>query len=200
MTFLAQYRFKESYDIIGELPGDVLLMFVEDVVAALGRPSYFHFEWYPLGLDELVAPAEVPAASWAFLNCYGVRFRTIDYIDDAKAEPPFRQLLGEIGPERPGFCNERVMTLTRLLGMKIGGAPLWLEPDDPEIPRDAGRLLCTLADIVPRWDVSFPWLNHPTPLAIGEVTGSNWLYWRDGGCFYFFVDDFGRLSWHLQFF
>src|SRR5262245_12956768 len=64
MVFLAQFRFCESRDIVGETPGDLLLIFVPH---GGPYPCYNHetdgrpylngpcvFEWHPLGLTDLV--------------------------------------------------------------------------------------------------------------------------------------------------
>ena len=62
MTFLAQFCFDESRDLVGKRPGDVLLIFAEDREAYLPNPydSSLRFEWYPLGLRDLIRAEEIP--------------------------------------------------------------------------------------------------------------------------------------------
>src|SRR5262249_43668925 len=81
MTFVCQYRFTESRDLVGDLPGDVLLIFAREYGLYTGEPDqpYFHFEWQSLGLTDLIEPQAVPKPAWDFLQAYGVRFRTVDY-------------------------------------------------------------------------------------------------------------------------
>lgn len=47
LSFICQFRFSESVDIVGELPGDVLLVFCYK----LGYPEWY-FMWCKLGIDE----------------------------------------------------------------------------------------------------------------------------------------------------
>ena len=57
MTFLAQFRFTESADLTGKLPGDILVVFIsDDDLYPFDQPQEtLRFEWYPLGLNALVA-------------------------------------------------------------------------------------------------------------------------------------------------
>lgn len=102
MTFLAQFCFADSTDLVGSLPGDVLLIFASQEDAYIPIPSRYEedvalrFEWYPLGLEGLVTPAEMPPSSWKLLPCYARVQRS-----DAEA----------------GGCE----------GPKIGGTPYWIQ-------------------------------------------------------------------------
>jgi hypothetical protein len=76
MAFLAQLCFTDSTDVVGRLPGDVLVIFARDEYAFLAskydlEPALL-FEWYPLGLEGLVSAADVPPTPWKLLPCYGV--------------------------------------------------------------------------------------------------------------------------------
>ena len=56
LAFLAQFNFCDSKDLTGELPGDVLLIFADNVHG----PDHLHFEWQRMGLSELVQPDGIP--------------------------------------------------------------------------------------------------------------------------------------------
>jgi hypothetical protein len=100
MAFLAQFCFADSSDLVGALPGDVLVVFARDEEAFLDTPHGddppFRFEWYPLGLEGLVTAAAVPRTSWKLLPCY-------TRLERREEEPS--------GYE----------------GVKIGGTPYWLQ-------------------------------------------------------------------------
>jgi len=62
MVYLAQYRFSESRDIAPPVPGDILVVFVRDFcMGSVSPQEYLHFEWYPLGLEDLPQIHDVPA-------------------------------------------------------------------------------------------------------------------------------------------
>lgn len=67
MKFLAQFCFAGSHDIVGELPGDVLLLFTED--DTFGTDLYF--EWYSIGIPKLVTPSQIPDGASPFNRAYG---------------------------------------------------------------------------------------------------------------------------------
>jgi hypothetical protein len=66
MTFLAQFCFAESRDLVGKLPGDLLLIFAEGRDAYLPDPydSSLRFEWHPLGVRDLVGAEAIPELAW----------------------------------------------------------------------------------------------------------------------------------------
>ncbi len=97
LKFLAQLCFADSKDLLGSLPGDVLLVFAVDDAVFYADPDgdrTYHFEWYPLGLEGLVA--EAPAGGWKLLPCYAELERR---------------------PEEPAGIE----------GAKIGGEPHWIQ-------------------------------------------------------------------------
>jgi hypothetical protein len=117
MTFLAQFCFAESPDLIGKLPGDVLLVFAEDHQAYLPNPydSSLRFEWYPLGLRDLIDSEEMPKVAWKLRPYFGVLYRTDD-----------EHLVGHPEGET-----------------KIGGEPAWIQLDESP----GGRFLCELGRV-----------------------------------------------------
>ena len=59
MSFLAQIDFADSTDLVGELPGDVLLVFTPDTEGCCIET--LHFEWQPLGLSDLISGTLFPS-------------------------------------------------------------------------------------------------------------------------------------------
>lgn len=200
MTFVAQYRFSESRDILPSLPGDVLLVFARDMELYSDDLSYFCFEWYPLGLTDLIRPEEVPKPSWRFVTCYAHRYRSVDYLDiEAVGKhiipviPIPQDDMGKPGP--PNFSA--VKQVCCYDGMKIGGGQVWVS--EPEIPSHS-RLLCSLGDIIPRRDSPYPWANWPLPIKFAPYRWDpdHVLYWWDGCQIFFFLTQDGRIEWRLH--
>jgi hypothetical protein len=71
LTFLAQFCFRDSQDLVGRLPGDVLLLFAADEDEVVGDGDLW-YEWYPLGLADLIPPEKVPQTAWQIAPCYGL--------------------------------------------------------------------------------------------------------------------------------
>lgn len=195
MTFLCQYRFTESKDIIGELPGDVMLVFVIEKGIYLDE-GVFHFEWYPLGLTDLIQACDVPKPSWEFVTCYGVRHRSVDYVDaDDTVSNSISKL---ISLERAS-----ARSVARWGAMKIGGLVMWHWDGAAEnyhrrhASRLPGRFLCALSDIQPALDVPYPWLNRAEPIADSGADSS--LLFRDGSIIHFVISDDGKVDWYVQF-
>ncbi len=94
MTFLAQFCFDESRDLVGELPGDVLLIFAEDRQAYLPNPydSSLRFEWHHLGLRDLIRAEEIPDVDWKLRPYFGVLHRTDD--EDLEGTPGGQTKIG----------------------------------------------------------------------------------------------------------
>jgi hypothetical protein len=126
MTFLAQFCFADSKDLVGKLPGDVLLIFAAGETSYLPPDPYDNslvFEWYPLGLRDLIPPPAIPLTEWMLQPHFGILRRTGD--DSLVGNPQ-----GET---------------------KIGGEPAWIQADEDP----GGRFLCELGRLqsVPaEWD------------------------------------------------
>ena len=143
----------------------------------------------------------MPPPAWKFAKCFGIRHRTVDYVNEPQAAPAFAKVLPrdsyEFFPDGRSF----ELAVVSLQHTKIGGAPMWYQLDDPEIPAAPWRFLCSLAYIGPSFDSPYPWANWPTPLGLKEVNwaaGDQVLYWFDGSVLYFFINDQGEVAWHLQ--
>lgn len=192
MTFLAQFRFAESQDIVGDLPGDMMLIFASRLPPIERDPDAFFFEWQPLGLDTIPDKNDVPKPAWTFVNCYGIRHRSYDF-------PESFQEFWRIGI--PGSAAV-------LCGTKIGGVP-YLTPSPELIDQGIelrgfkGTFLCSLGSIACELGCPYPWVNTPDPLeldyndlkAFFEVRQ---LMLGDAGTLYFFMNDLGNIEWCLE--
>jgi hypothetical protein len=169
MTFLAQFCFSGSTDLVGALPGDVLLVFAEDNQAYYPSPygddNRFRFEWYPLGLPNLLTASQVPETSWKLVPCAGVVQRT---------------------SESRGSYE----------GVKIGGAPHWTqvanEVDESDWP---GAFLCALGPLrfLPE-SASCPPMQPPRQYGKGYEL----LELGDGGTLNFFHGGGGAIHWRFD--
>jgi hypothetical protein len=190
MTFLAQFRFLESRDILPELPDDVLVVFVRDD-NMYDSEGYFHFEWYPLGLRNLVRPADVPPRQWQAAACWGHRHRTVDYLDLDQGFECLADIYSEVK------YLAQTGRISRLSGLKIGGLPSWENLDDPNTEHFATRqLLCSAGGLIPWPFTPFPWVNDPKPRT--DLHTEEWLYAYDGFGMYFFLTPSGEVEGYCQ--
>jgi hypothetical protein len=183
MTFLAQFCFLGSRDIVPDLPGDVMLVFAED--QCFSSSDSFHIEWYPAGLTDLIAVEEVPQPSWDFVRCYGYRHRTADY----------PELLDKLAQDDT-YIN---MAITP--AMKIGGLPRFVqnEFESWEHPEQwPGRFLCQLFAICPSFRLSWPWINREQSVDSHDLADNQELSLVDGGVIAFFLDEVGEVHCSFQ--
>jgi hypothetical protein len=181
-TFLAQFRFRESWDILGPLPGDILLAFVKDELPVSDDPEAFYFEWHSADLDPatLVQASETPPPGWPFFKGFGVRHRTVDF---PNTQPVFADI-----PSRH--------LLTTLKGTKIGGVSC-----NQNIETSVtGQFLCSLGSICCSFDTPYPWVNHPDKVSHSQaIEKRNSLNFGDGGSLVFHIDGNGRINWELSY-
>lgn len=189
MIFLAQFNFADSRDLVGELPGDILLVFLS--------PSVDDFSMWPEKTDdvrffwqdaqegtELVGPGELPETPWAFAPCWGSIHRTYD-------------LAGGEDLDEDVFFDE-VWRLVVHEGTKVGGEPWWIQ-DEEELP---GRYVCSLGFISPDGERPWDFLNFSRPF--DEIKWPetdvplSFPMFGDGGSMYIFADDEGNVSYSLQ--
>lgn len=128
--FFGQFNFADSRDLVGKLPGDVLLLF--------GDPSCTevnYYEWQPLGLTDLIRLEQVPrwpgAEPFEPEPCYGQILRTYDYPDARSEERDDYDI----------FCFNAT---------RIGGKPYYAQGAAENLP---GRFLCCLHGL-PNSDVN----------------------------------------------
>jgi hypothetical protein len=177
LTFFGQICFSDSSDIVGELPGEVLLIF-GDPENALGRHARFHCEWVSLdeGENELVGAADVPPlrdGSHAIVPSYGQLWRTYDYPTSAAL---FSNLRGHLAVSE---------------ATKIGGTPFLVQGDEPP-PDDT--YLGVIASVQPEPDVAYPWINVPDPIVLGDLYKSRYFQIGDMGSLYVWMDEYGKVK------
>ena len=161
MCFLAQFCFTGSRDIVGELPGDVLLLFTEDDSFA----TDLYFEWYPIGIQKLVSPSQVPDGASPFNKAYGFICRVQEPVELLTNFP---------------FVSKT----------KIGGKPDFIQTPS----QSSGRFLCQLSSMQPTFKRPFPWVGRETPVTEFDDLHSNELCMVDMGNIYVYIGQDGSCS------
>lgn len=192
LKFLAQLNFCDSKDIVGKLPGDVLLAFAEFDEE---YPDYFevmHFEWQPLGLADLVEPADVPDHPYHFDPCYGHICRTVSY-------PQARYFVRTQAPFEPLCRGLEVWSdyfILQYQATQIGSAPFIIQQE----PKLRERIIATINSVQPEPHKVYPWVNHPLPLLPEGKWNleSPYLMLEDLGCIYISIDDENKLHWEMM--
>lgn len=192
MDFVAQINFSDSRDLVGDTPGDILLMFSDGACYGDWMPGddgAVVFHWINPSDAPLIEPDEVPERRWDIIPCYGVIHRTFDFVDDLKAI----ELI-----ENDFYSPYRLAVIE---GTKIGGVPHWVQ-DDAKLP---GRYLCTLGSVAPEdpraggKKVPAPFVNWEKPFGIRDIPAPyEFLCWGDVGSVYIFMDETGNIYWDEQ--
>lgn len=190
LTFIAQICFSDSKDLVGSLPGDILLIFGETGQYGIEWDdddiTSFVFEWVSIHDFTLVKHEDIPETTWNPLSMYGSIFRTYDY---PKSEEHFKQY------NHPSF-------LSVLEATKINGNPIWIQNN----PKLSGRFLCSLSSIAPTISGKhqgikikpYPYINRPEPIEFHEWYNSHAIRWGDMGILNIFIDESGKISWNIQ--
>ncbi len=175
--FFAQFNFADSRDLIDDLPGEMLLMFVNEDDEWLFEPMGTHFEWVALKSGTLfqVDPALIAEKAGPF---FGAIFRSADYPDAS---------------ERAYEAGYGLVDI--LNGTKIGGVPHFIQSSQ----EFSGQFLCQLNSIQAAPEVPYPWVNRALPLELGFGEDSihskdNEVMFGDLGAIYIWRDDAGRVS------
>ena len=182
MTYIAQFCFADSRDIVPDLPGEVLVLFGDWEAYCDDEGTALLGEWVSIGPRPLIAPGDLVATDWPHITpCYGQIHRTWDYAGD----------------ERPFDDYRCPWLLESIEGTKIGGLPR-LAQGDPILP---GQFLCSLGSIGAAPGRAWPFVNVETPYAFGEPEGL--LSWGDAGSLYLFLEPGLRngpplLHWTVQ--
>lgn len=165
MNFLGQLRFAESRDLLGGVPGDLLLVFVDEPWI-----EQVVVEWRMLGLEDLATAADVPAPpAWEFVHCYGVRYRVREYVA-GQGIPATK-----IGGKPPYYSG---------LKYRSRGAA-------PDI---AGTFLGCIASVQAPANVPYPWLDMERPITLDVASQpSETLCLTDMGRLYFFFQADGSV-------
>ncbi len=182
LALIAQFNFTNSRDIVGNIPGDLLLVFGDN---SDGPFSPLHLEWQNLGISDLVSSEQVPRECMKIAPCFGNRCRTVGFPDAV-----------EISNGRYPKCHGNEVHssywIPQYQATQIGRAPFFIQPDDDSL---AGLPLCTIASVQPDAHAPFPWVKVPEPLCpegkwpLGEAE----LMIGDLGCIYIFMEDHGTL-------
>ncbi len=176
MTFCCQINFTDSKDLVGELPGDILLVFANTEYEGMCIDD-LSFQWMNMGMMDLVMQADIPNNGGSFTPCYGSIYRTVDY-------------------NRESFSSEISSRLFDIEGIKIGGIPRWVDNCPMQIP---GRFLCMMITQGLIFYRKYPWMNVPGPIETMEEMGSyNLLNWGWNGNLYIYIDDHGDINWKIQ--
>jgi hypothetical protein len=205
MRFVAQWRFAESKDITGDLPGDLLLFFVDniqDLPWLHDDEKQFRFDWYNLGVTDLVTEDNVPLPDSSFksVTCFGIRHRTVDY-PEPKALSAIYDWLPADDSEKEYLGLDVARSTARIAGMKIGGVPYWpLQSDKTLVEELPGRFLCSLAAIGLATEVPYPWLNRPEPYELFTSDQALEFDWSAGLVLNFSMDDSQQIHWISQFY
>jgi hypothetical protein len=186
LFFVAQLNFSDSHDLVGTLPGEVLLVFADN---AEGPLNPLHFEWQELNLTNLVRREDIPYHPFSFAPCYGHVFRTVSY---PVAERPYSTDSAKY-PKCRGIDVWSSFHLLQYHATQIGGAPFFIQPGDDQLP---GYLLCTISSVNPQRHRSYPFINRNEPLMPEEKwMRSEYLMMGDVGCIYISADETGALHY-----
>ncbi len=153
LPFLAQFCFRDSLDIVGDLPEDMLLLFgdkdIPSTIIAKWQSSKCRTRW--------VRRDEMPVVP--ILQCFfGTRWRTVNYPDARFGDPV--TLFDET-------TVSQVWLVCRLLGMQIGAHPYF--PDWDAVPHREGRVVCSMSAVFPIPDLPWPFINRSAPLSAHEA-------------------------------
>jgi hypothetical protein len=186
LLFLAQFNFGDSQDLVGTLPGDLLLIFAED---SDGKFEPLHFHWQELEVASLIRRQDVPYHRCSFAPCYGHVFRSVSY--------PTAQLAASAVTQKYPKCRGKDVRsydhLPQYHATQIGEAPFLIQRGDDDLP---GRMLCTLSSVNPNTHIPYPFINHPEPLAPKDrFVRPEYLMMGDVGCVYVSIDESGDLYW-----
>ena len=175
-TFLAQFDFSQSTDIVSGLPGDVLVLFARD--ETYRATDSIVSEWWPADIPEaeLIPMGAIPAQSIKIPTLSGLRHRTADFMA-CKAKLP------------DDFFYYR--HISRIRGMKIGGLP------SIEATGCSGRYICQLAAVGPIHGMQYPWCNVQKPVTFKEARRES-LDLIDNGLLAFYIDEAGQLDWEFE--
>jgi hypothetical protein len=192
MTFVAQFCFADSRDLVPVLPGDVLLIFTVGVEYrykneidyspklsnSYDEDSEVAFEWVSLGDFPLTTQAEIPQTGWQIQPCYGTIYRTWDY------------------PGIDGFAYRHVAEHVpgNVEATKIGGICPWIQGEEDI----SGEFLCTLGSVFPNVRKPFPFLNEPEPITYHPRVESEYLMIADVGEMYLFRNGYGDIRYTIQ--
>lgn len=177
LSFLCQFDFRDSLDLVGELPGDLLLVFVADENTCLRSDiGRMRFVWVTAAETDVIETAPKPTRPFKHVCAWGVRHRSADM--------PNRWTCAYEIPD------ERLWMLPVLWGTKIGGVPYNSQQNLRAVP--AGYL-CQLVSIQPSSRTQWPWVDREQSLDEGSRKGG---IGADENCL--MIGDMGELTLFLR--
>lgn len=205
LPFLVQFDFRESHDLVENLPAETLLVF-GDLDARRGIQLLWETE---INEVDLIQKENAPPEGILVCEFWGTRWRTVNYSDATPIDndDAFCLLDTQDGYEiySAGFSFN-------LMGLQIGNACGTLFTG---FPGDA-EVICMATLVGPEFDTPYPFLNHPDPISsddsrfgTDEITfqksAANDCYFPlsriedcDGfGLLYIFRSIDGSFRWHL---
>lgn len=183
-SFLCQFDFRDSRDLVGELPGDLLLIFVADETAALaGDAKRMRFLWVSAEEQDVIESADVPTPTYPYkhVSTWGVRYRSKD--DPGAWAHSYAVYEEDCG-------NGSLWMLPVLMGTKIGGVPYHSQEIQRSVPEN---YLCQLVSIQASSGTLWPWINQKDPLASSSKSGG---INSPENCL--MIGDMGELTIYLQ--
>ena len=198
--FLAQFCFVDSRDLVGKLPGDILLLFVpqgdEEWLWELDR---VRFEWLSLDTSALIDALPTGVQPFGQSEWYGVLHRTHDYPGAAeqarklKVDQPYN--LPVLNGSKIGGIPHAIQTKAKYGVDPTTGLPVLLPDKNGNSPDE--RFLCQLASIQAAPDVGYPWTNQKKKLTLkfddtGIYGDGNQCMFGDMGSIYVYIDSSGR--------
>lgn len=209
-AFLAQFCFSDSKDLVGELPGDVLLVFLrtsksewEGETRSFLTPSALWekwekgliFEWQNEGLKNLIEKKDLTLGplNLQMPTCYGVRYRTTDYVDPIAAATSYLSRESRCVPDTfPTTYGRFVWHM-----MKIGGTPVLLGEVTPPCP---GRFIAGFGGVVLTPLTAYPWINQSEPLSLERAAAEeNMLLLGDPGYLNIYLEHDGKLDFQFYY-
>jgi hypothetical protein len=197
--FLAQFNFSDSRELVPDLPGEILLIFVPlDNEDWLWEDELIRFEWLDINSGGLMEGLPAGVKPYSDSEWYGAICRSHDY-------PESVQTVQELE-------IDQAYDLPIVNGTKIGGLPSGIQTEaDFEIDSDSGlpmfrddesgafcrHFLAQLTSIQAHPDVEYPWTNQKKKLNLGfNAAGiygkGNSCVFGDMGSIYIFIDVDGQ--------
>jgi len=185
-TFVAQYCFADSKDIISnKIPGDVMLVFFKDADSVYD-PDAIHVEWSSIELDSPMVADECPSPSFVVPRLSGHIYRTNEYPESWDVF------------EQDGHYQCYLFPTTQ--ASKIGRETFFTQHD----ARGPGEeLICTLNSVHPsksKWpfidleELPDDWDKPDHNYGWGKYS----MMFGDVGCLYFVINEEGTVSWSMD--
>jgi hypothetical protein len=205
--FVLQICFNDSLDILPELPGELLLIYMRVIesFSLLSEKSHalyldrsdsmesdLYFEWQSKTISELMKPEQAPICLDPQPLFHGVRHRSVDYKTITGFEKMYQEATSglELPVEEAGLC-ETYRMISCFPQLKIGGFPYW--DKNADIPYE-GIPLASFSSFYPLLMHPFPWVNQEleqdmltymeSGLSIGGEPRINLFLQKDGSVKY----------------